>query len=219
VRKTVLVAIGLVLAGLCWSTAHAAERSRRGSKRVKAKIVPRTPLVVGTITYDTGVNAGFHPDAPVAGQNRFVGNRFNSALGAPLLMTGMVSMLTAYPAQDGVQSVSIATAPTTMDTAMVIVFLNAPMMGHQFNSVTFSPNVTVGPDFLGLFLGAFSVHQPAGLVGMSDMGTKGQGYHAIEGFYDRGLATMIQPVPGRNAMLRVTVDILVPVELMDFEVR
>ena len=52
------------------------------------------------------------------------------------------------------------------------------------------------------------------------MATMGQGYHAIEGFYDgAGLATMLQPVPNRNAMLRVTVDILVPVELMDFRVQ
>ena len=54
---------------------------------------------------------------------------------------------------------------------------------------------------------------------MSDMGTQGRGFHAIEGFYFQGgIATMLVPVTNRNAMVRARIDVL-PVELMDFEIR
>lgn len=219
-KKIALVTAWLMMAATGWSPVDAAPRARRSTRKVKVKVVPRTPQLVGTITYDTGVNAGFHPDSVAGNLNRFVGNRFNSALGGPLLVTGMASMLTVFPANDGDQSVSIASAPTTMNTAMVLEFLNANLMANLFNAITFTPGVTVGPDFLGLFIGVFAASQPAGLLGMSDMQTMGQGYHAIEGFYfGSALATMIQPVPNRNAMLRATVDILVPVELMDFKIQ
>ena len=61
-----------------------------------------------------------------------------------------------------------------------------------------------------------------GLLGMSDMQNQGQGYHAFEAFYTGaagGLQTMIQALPNRNAMLRATVDVSVPVELMDFRIQ
>ena len=170
------------------------------------------------IRYDTGVNAGFHPDSFGGNLNRVVGNRFNSALGGPLLMSNRVFSLTVFPANSGLQSVSVASGPTSMGTAMVLDFLAANMVANQFNTVQFSPPVFVGPEFLGLFLGTFGSTQPVGLVGMSDMGTQGQGFHAIEGFYLQGLATMLAPVPNRNAMLRARIDVF-PVELMDFEIR
>jgi hypothetical protein len=54
---------------------------------------------------------------------------------------------------------------------------------------------------------------------MSDMSVNGQGFHAVQGFYAGSmLASMIQTVPGRNAMLRVRTDML-PVELMDFRIE
>ena len=75
------------------------------------------------------------------------------------------------------------------------------------------------PDFLGFFLGTFGGNNPAGLLGMSDM-QNGTGLSRGRGFYD-GLdpTTMIEPVPNRNAMIRATGDILVPVELMDFKIQ
>jgi hypothetical protein len=216
VKKTALVAVGLVLAV---SGLYAAERPGRGSRTAEARIVPAAPEVIGAVTYDIGVNVGFHPDLPAAAMNRVVGNRFNSAWGLPLLSTGMVSLLTVFPANTGPQSVSIALPPNTMNTAMVIDFVNAPLVAGQFNSVPFDPPVTVGPDFLGLFLGTFGTFHAAGLLGMSDMATMGQGYHAVQAIYFAGMATMIEVVPNRNAMLRARGDFVVPVELMDFAVE
>jgi hypothetical protein len=184
--------------------------------------VPLAPDVIGAIIYDTGTNAGFHPDAAAGNLNRTVGNRFNSALGGPLLATGMVTRLTVFPANAGNQSVSIAGPPTPANTAMVLdFFLASGLMTGEFNQVTLVPPTTVGPDFLGIFLGTYGASQPAGLLGMSDMATMGQGYHAFQAFYaGGGMQTMIETVPNRNAMLRVRGDfVVIPVELMDFKIQ
>ncbi len=218
-KNATRVAVGMMLAITGGPVVGASERPGSASRQAEARIVPAAPQLIGTVTYDTAVNVGFHPDSPSAAQNRVVGNRFNSALGGPLLMTGMVSFLTVFPANNGPQSVSIAAPPTTMGTAMVLDFVTAPLVAGQFNSVPFTPAITVGPDFLGFFLGTFGTAHAAGLLGMSDMATMGQGYHAVQGFYFAQMATMIEVVPSRNAMLRATGDILVPVELLDFEVR
>ncbi|MET0556226.1 MAG: hypothetical protein ABW221_24510 [Vicinamibacteria bacterium] len=171
------------------------------------------------MTYDTGTNAGFHPDTPNAPQHRVVGNRFNSAWGGPLLATGMVSFLTVFPANNGPQSVSIVLPPNSMNTAMVLDFVTAPLVANQFNQVAFVPAVDVGPDFLGMFLGTFGTFHAAGLLGMSDMAASGQGFHAVQAFYIGQMVSMVEVVPNRNAMLRATGKILVPVELMEFRIE
>jgi hypothetical protein len=220
VRKTALAAIALSLGGTV-SAGDAAPRSRRPGRvgqAVPARLA-HEGIVIGMIRYDTGVNAGFHPDAVAGNLNRVVGNRFNTNLGGPLLMTNRVFSLTVFPAVAGDQSVSIATGPNSMGSAMVLEYLNANLMANQFNSIQFNPPVSVGFEFVGLFMGVFGSSQPAGLVGMSDMSVYGQGYHAIEGFYQNPLAvTMLQAVPNRNAMVRARIDVF-PVELMDFRIQ
>jgi hypothetical protein len=207
-----------MVVGPALSMVDAAPGGRPNSKRVEARVVPDAPEVLGTITYDTATNAGFHPDVPAGSPNlnRTVGNRFNSALGGPLMMTGMVTMLTVFPASNGIGSVSLA-GPPVGGNAPVIVFANASLMANQFNAVNIAG--TVGPDFLGIFLGAFNGTNPLGLAGMSDMQNLGQGYHAFQAFYAAGSQTMFEVVPNRNAMLRATGDVLVPVELMDFKIQ
>lgn len=219
-KKTAFVAACLMFAGLGLSAAQAADGTRAHARRAESKVVsPEAIEAIGLVTYDTGTNAGFHPDATTGNLNRVVGNRFNSALGGPLLMTGMVTRLTVFPANSGVQSVSIAGTPNTMNSAMVLDYLTANMMAGTFNQVTVAPPVAVGADFLGLFLGTFTATQAAGLLGMSDMAVNAQGYHAVEGFYLGGNTTMITTVANRNAMLRAFGDILTPVELMDFKIQ
>jgi hypothetical protein len=212
-----------LLVGPASSVVDAAQGGRRNPKRAEARVVPDEPQVLGTITYDTGVNAGFHPDVPAGSPNlnRTVGNRFNSALGGPLIATGMVTMLTTFPANSGVQSLSIAGPPTPANTALVLDFFTANLMANVFNAVTVTPAVTVGPDFLGIFLGVFGGTQANGnLIGMSDMQVNGQNYHAFQAFYGGlSMQTMIEVVANRNAMLRATGDVLVPVELMDFKIQ
>jgi hypothetical protein len=209
-----------MMVGPALSVVDAAQGARQNPKRVAARPAADAPDVIGTVTYDSGVSVGFHPDATSGNLNRTVGNRFNSALGGPLLATGMVTRLTVFPANAGNQSVSIAGPPSPANTAMVLdFFLVSGLMAGQFNQVTLAPPTPVGPDFLGIFLGAYASTQPAGLLGMSDMQVNGQGYHAFQAFYAGGLQTMIETVPNRNAMLRAFGDILTPVELMDFKIQ
>jgi hypothetical protein len=222
VKKTALVAASLMMVGPALTVANAAQGGRPNARKAEVKYLTESPeLVVGTVQYDTGTNAGFHPDgANGTNLNRVVGNRFNSALGGPLLAAGTVTMLTVFPANNGTQSVSIGSAPSTMNTVMVFDYITANMMAAQFNVVTVAPAVSVTADFVGLFLGTFGSTQAAGLLGMSDMATMGQGYHALEGFYLSGMVgTMFQTVPNRNAMLRASGNILTPVELMDFKIQ
>lgn len=221
-KKTAFAAACLMMVGPALTVADAAQGGRPNARKAEAIALAEAPqFVVGTVQYDTGTNAGFHPDGANGGNlNRVVGNRFNTALGGPLLAAGQVTMLTVFPANGGTQSVSIGSAPSTMNTVMVFDYLFANLMAGQFNAITVTPAVNVTADFVGLFLGAFASTQPAGLLGMSDMATMGQGYHAIEGFYASGMVgTMFQTVPNRNAMLRATGDILTPVELMDFKIQ
>ncbi|MET0552888.1 MAG: hypothetical protein ABW221_07620 [Vicinamibacteria bacterium] len=200
--------------------AGAAEGRRPNAKQGTVKVLSGQALGGPnqvTITYDTGTNIGFYPDAVGGNVNRVIGNRFNSQLGQPLLMTGMLSMLTVFPANNGTQSVSIGGTPNTMGTATVIDYIAANLMASTFNQVTF-PAVTVPADFVGVFIGTFGASQPAGLLGMSDMAVNGQGYHAVDGFYLGGNQTMLAPIANRNAMIRASGDPL-PVELMDFKIQ
>lgn len=215
-KKIALAAIGLTLAG--WSAPVAAADRQRGVARGHATPPPEAPLL-GLVVYDTGVNAGFHPDTPNAPQHRIVGNRFDSALGDPLLMTGMVTRMTVFPANTGPQSVSLFAAPNSMNSAMALGFETVAMTANQFNSVLMTPPITVGSDFLGMFLGTFGTFHAAGLLGMSDMATMGQGYHAVQAFYMGQVARSIEVVPNRNGMIRARGDIRIPVELMDFRIE
>ena len=221
-RKAALAVLALLVAG--WGTvATTAERQGRGKRTGEARVsrMAMEPNVIGTIQYDTGVNAGFHPDGQLGGNlNRVVGNRFNTALGGPLLFANRVFTLTVFPANSGVQSVSVASGPNSMGTAMVIDYLAVNLMANQFNEIPIDPPAFVpGPEFLGLFLGTFGSTQPAGLVGMSDMATMGQGFHGIQGFYTSNMiAAQLAPVPNRNAMVRAAIDVF-PVELMEFVIQ
>jgi len=216
VKKTAWLAVALTVIGQSTFVVDAAQRpaSLKGNASV-VRVSPDAPQVVGTVQYDTGVNVGFHPDV---GQ-REVGNRFNSNMGGPLLMTGMVSMATLFPQNGGLQSLSIF-GPPNGNTAMILMFFAANLVAAQFNTVAMAPAVTVGPDFLGTFIGFYG-GTPAGLLGMDDMTNAGQvGFHAISGTYTGGgTLSNIAVVPNRNAMFRATGDILVPVELMDFKLQ
>ena len=44
-------------------------------------------------------------------------------------------------------------------------------------------------------------------------------FHGIRGVYSMGNLTMVQAIPGRNAMLRATGEFYIPVELMEFRIQ
>ena len=216
------VAVLLIGSGSAVGAADRTDRPRRRPAETKSERPVPLEGVIGTIRYDTGINAGFHPDVPAGSPNlnRIVGNRFNSAFGGPLMVFGRLFTLTVFPAQDGNQSISIIAPPNSMGSAMVLDYHNANLMGNQFNTIVLpSPGVQVGQDFIAVFVGFFGGTNPGGLLGMSDMSVFGQHYHAVEGFYaGNGVATMLTAVPNRNAMFRVRMDVF-PVELLDFRLE
>lgn len=211
-----VTAVALLAAG---SLAIAAAPSKVGhgpkakavKGRVQAKRASDAPHVVGTVTYDTGTNnAGFSSGA---GTN--VGNHFNSALGGPLLMTGNVASLSIFPAGTG-GYVTVFGPPNTMGTAANLgsfQFLGAAPAA--FNVVAL-PGIPVGPDFLaGLWQNGSQV-----AVGMDNMTANGQGFHAFNlNTNFPGAGTGFTPIPSRNALVRAIGNILVPVELMNFQIN
>ena len=222
--KRIAVVLMCVAAGSL-ALAAAPAKGAKGAKAVKgekAKTVKgrgkavragtRAPNVVGTVTYD-----GFSDVLVILGGSGInIGNRFNSNLGGPLLMTGQVSALTFYPAATS-GYLTLFGPPNTMGTA-------SNKGSFQFTGgapgtfITFNlPNIAVGSDFLaGLWNG------PAGFGGVQLVPETvgGQGFHAFRiNTNSPGSGTGFAPIAGLNAIVRSTGNILVPVELMNFQVQ
>jgi hypothetical protein len=171
------------------------------------------PHAFGTVAYDTGVpHAGlyysfFHS----------VGNRFNSDMGGPLLMTGQLTRVTFW--LDGIlaggASATVFGPPNSMGTAPNLGYAFLPGHGASYFQVASISPIATPPDFL-LGIGLTSSFG----IGMDDQSVGGQGFHAfqlVNHFQNPG--TMFQAIPGRNALIRATGNILVPVELMKFTVE
>jgi hypothetical protein len=182
-------------------------------KAAKGKVKARHggPNVVGTIVYDTGVpNAGFHP-----GPKNNAGNRFNSDMGGPLLMTGQLTMIAFFPNVSGTGFVTAFGPPDGAGVAPNLgSFGVSGIVPNQFNTVSVGA-IPVGPDFLAGAWETTTLRQ-----GMDNMSVAPQGFHAFDlntNFPNSG--TGFAAIPGQNALVRATGNILVPVELMNFQVK
>ena len=203
------------------ASAHGVER-RPGERKppLKVRTVPAPGDTDGLdlffeLRYDTGLNAGF----PLPAQFKTVGNRFNSAHGMALLGSNhRLTWVTLFPQDSGSQSFSVFGPPNSMGSAMLIDYFRAPLMAHQFNIVNVVGAATSpGPDFIVTFIGVFG--GTGGLVGLDAHSLNGQGFHAVEGRYTMEAMTMIERIPGRNAMLRANGLFITPVELIDFRIQ
>jgi hypothetical protein len=217
-RKLAVAAIFCVAAGsIALAAAPPKSAKTPGQKaktvkgHVKATRASNSPQTVGTVTYDTGTNAGF---APVSNGTN-IGNRFNSNLGGPLLMTGSVSMLTFFPAGSA-GYVTVFGPPTGGGAAPNLgSFQVLSLTPNTFNVAAIGP-VNVGPDFLaGLWENGSAVR-----VGMDNMSVGAQGFHAFQlNTNFPGSGTGFTPNPTQNAMVRSTGNLVVPVELMNFSIH
>ncbi len=204
--------LGLVLVSATPETK--VNKGRSGA--LTAATVSNAPQVVGTIQYDTATSVG-----ALAASGISVGNRFNSALGGPLLMTGNVSMVSIFPARIGgtMFYFTLFGPPNSMGTAANLgSFGVMGAMALAFNVVTLpGTGVAVGPDFLA---GFYNQTTPNDGLALDSMATMGQGFHGFQintNYPTDG--TGFTPIASRNAIYRVTGNVLTPVELLDFEIQ
>lgn len=191
------------------------ERGDLGSKAF-AKPLKFAGEVVGTIQYDPGVPADtFRTDTGPG--NQIVANQFDSAEGSPLLATGTLSRVTFYPqVQDGNAILSIL-GPVQGTVAQVLATVQiSGVVNGTFNQVS-ALGIPVGSSFLvGQYLGTFNGPDS---VGMRSASYAGQGFHGAQLNFAGSVATNFTTLPGQNTMIRANGNILVPVELMSFEVE
>lgn len=184
--------------------AKAARRQGRG-----------TDNVVGTITYEPGAPADTFMSEP--GGNDNIANRFNSAQGGPL-RPGNLTGVTFFPGIVSATAILSVMGPPVGGNATIIgITYLLGIVGNTFNTVNVGP-FAVGADFMaGQYVGGFAGTDQVGLRSAS---VNGQGFHAHQmNFVGTNTATGVTPLPGQNVMFRATGNILVPVELMDFQVQ
>jgi hypothetical protein len=185
-------------------------RAVQGAKRGRT-----SDNLIGTITYDPGAPADAFASEP--GGNNIIANRFNSALGGPL-RPGNLTGVTFFPGVvQGTAVVSVLGAPVGGNATIIGVTYLVGVVGNTFNTVNVGP-FAVPADFMaGQYVGAFGGTDQAGLRNAS---VAGQGFHAQQmNFVGTNTATAVVPLPGQNVMFRATGNLLVPVELMDFQVQ
>jgi len=194
------------------------KHAAKAGTAVRPKVEPPQQLV-GSIVYDDGVGT-----VTVAGSNRIMGNRFNTAVGDPVLSSGTVSTVVAVVRQGTAFTTSSAgfvlEGPQTgSGGAMAIFSTFTGGSGGPTDTVTFNGlGVNYpGSSFFVLF-GAFNnSYVPVFGTGT----TQSQGHHGVVGFTG-GMGpnvTTITTLGGTlNALVRVTGNVL-PVELMSFDVE
>ncbi len=194
--KKTLIALSVVLA----AGVALAQQTRTGPGAGQTTKVGQLPDVVATVTYDTGA-----PADAIGNVGDSVGNRFNTHLGNPLLDG------TAY-------GISFYAGDTSFSTVFFTFFPDPPVfssyfqafgiVGGAFNAFTFAPINPPGTTWLA------GISRYVGLVNDT---TQGQGFHG--GQINWITNNTFDPYPNQNAMVRVTGDLVIPVELMHFDVE
>jgi len=184
---------------------------------VKPKVEPPAKLV-GSIVYDDGTGS------TTFGGGAIIGNRFDTAVGDPLLTSGTISTVVGVVAQGPAFSSSsagfvIEGPQTGGGGAMAIFSTFTGIVTGTTDTVTFSGlGVNYpGSSFYVLFGDFASIYVP-----VFDSGTtQSQGHHGVVG-YTGGMGPNITSTfdfgNALNALVRVTGNVL-PVELMSFDVE
>lgn len=166
---------------------------------------------LGTIIYDDGVVTA----APAISSYCF-GNHFNTANGSPVNASGSITQLSFFIVSGaGTDNVFVSFYSEPAGTvAPFIEDFSVPLNNGSsaFNTATVSPQVYTGPGFLA------GVWYVAGdTVGLGAGTVNGQGHHGMA--INDIVGTDYQTLPGLNALVGATGDVLVPVELMSLSVE
>jgi len=183
---------------------------------VKPKVKPPQQLV-GSIVYDDGVGS------TTFGGSAIIGNRFDTAVGNPVLTSGTVSTVVAVVAQGPAFTTSSAgfvlEGPQTVGGAAFAIFSSFTGATGTTDTVTFAglgANYT-GSSFFVLFGDFANSYVPVFGTGT----TQTQGHHGVVG-YTGGMGPNITSTfdfgGALNGLVRVTGNVL-PVELMSFDVE
>ncbi len=230
-KRTIVVMAVLVLAGAAAAEAQSRSLEERlaAARRVRANRVSGAVEGTGTVQYDTG-----SPTMNITGTSSaaYVGNLFDTRNGQPL-SSGTVTRLSWYqgagcpPPYCGGEEEGLSGY-----YAFIGVFLNpgaatgaaaflATVNQYAFNSISVSVTVSGSPNFfvgLNLFPGGEPLRGPAlfGSVGAVTATTNGQGFHGHQRDWTGNNSA---PLTATNAVVRATGSIIIPVELLEFEVE
>lgn len=211
-KKWALIAVAVLAVA---AVAVAQSNVRTGGHGVR---VPNNglPGVVGTVQYEPGAPADLFRTA--VNGNEIIANLFDSASGTSL-QAGTVTAASFYPgAVTGAYAIISAFGPPTGGGGAPGLAIYYVSGANPFNFNAFNLNLGVGPTFvLGQYVGSFDGPDSAGLRNAT---YNGQGFHGAQlNFISAGLATGFTLLPEENSMIRASGDILIPVELMNFEVE
>lgn len=227
-RIAVACAVGcLIVPGLLEGQRPSPEewRAQRmaNAERVRANRVSGTVEGTGTVRYDPG-SPSFNATAPSNAD--FLGNLFNSGNGQPL-ESGTVTRVSWYQGR-GCGITVCGKEGLSTSFASVAVFPNeGSPSGHSgrfvtvstfaFNSVSLT--AVVDPTFfVGLYVPSTGPGEGGmwGSVGVASATTNGQGFHGHQRSFAGSDST---PLTNLNVVMRATGNIVIPVELLEFELE
>ena len=198
------------------------QERRAGFKRVEARQVDGRLEGTGTVQYDPGTPGTFIDGGGVS----YVGNMFDTRNGLPL-SPGTVTAISWYQGAACTQQFCIPGEGTSTGFAFVGVFPNAGnysgfagyaamVSAYGFNSISVSFQ-TSDTFFVGLGFGGKEEGPGSfGSIGAATGTYNGQGFHGHQRAWNGPSSTALSTL---NAVLRVRGSIVIPVELLEFELE
>jgi hypothetical protein len=213
-RSAVALGAFFLLAGAVHLDAQGpASRNWRGA-RPAAPSSQSGDLGTGTIQYDPGPPADLLVSGTVASNNYF-GNIFNTRNGSPL-SPGTVTQISWYQGRVGADNLGIPVFGPATGGPTTFVFTFSPV-AYAFNAAVVTW-VAAGP----FFAGVAEISMQPGYADIGNGGVRSASYNT-QGFHgqQRGFVgfTNTQVLTGQNVMVRVAGSVIIPVELMEFEVE
>ena len=201
--------IVLLLAGISLPLAGQTPAERyEETVQQSAEPLASRPLGTGTVTYDPGSPADVILGA-TSGTPDLVGNIFDTRNGSPL-SPGSITGVSWYAGSSVFSFEPLWLAATPSGSAGVIGY-GFTGTTLAFNAVSISAAAVTPPFFVGIDVGGAGSF---GSVGLRSASTNAQGFHGARRSPGPGAPSLL---PSQNTMLRVSGDIIVPVELLEFE--
>lgn len=223
-----LTAVVLTLAAVPAAEAQNTRRTVRddaqaaGMRVIRADRTAPAPEGTGVIRYDPGSPTGIRF---ADGGYYFLGNNFDSQSGTPLSL-GTISGFSWYqgPVSGKGGLASFIVVPST--GASPIGGTVSGVSTYATNAVVFSGPISVQPPF---FVGVFAAQPQAAeeggrgssfnQIGFNTQSTNSQAFHASQRTFSGGGQGTRAPIANQNISLRVSGNVAIPVELLEFEIE